>query len=217
MSAKSPAGELMSVNVSDVQEVEHNGRVVTTGIFKTPTTAPQEVAGVHVGADRQADTNSHGGQHKAVYAYASEDYQWWSSQMGREFAPGLFGENLTTVGVDVSAAKIGERWHIGSTVLEVSEPRVPCFKLGIAVSIPRFIQQFAAADRPGAYLRIIQPGQLVVGDVVEIEAAKETMVTVSDVSAIYHRERDRAAQLIDVPGLSDAWRSWASETKEKHS
>ena len=113
----------------------------------------------------------HGGDAKAVYAYAREDYEWWEGELGRELAPGTFGENLTVRGVDVSGAEPGERWRIGSTLLEVTEPRRPCFKLGVKMDSLRFLKQFAAAGRPGKYLRIVEEGELQAGDAVEVVAA----------------------------------------------
>lgn len=201
--------QLASVNIGQVREVEHNGRTITTGIFKVPTTEPQLIAGIHVGADQQADTNAHGGTDKAVYAYAAEDYSWWESELGRSFEPGVFGENLLTAGIDVSGSRVGDRWRIGGVVLEVSEPRMPCFKLSIAVGIARFTKSFAAAGRPGAYLRIVSEGHVKVGDAIEVEPTSEPSITLADINEIYHRDHDRASELLDVPSLSEAWKDWA--------
>ncbi len=208
------SGELVSVNIGTSREVEHNGRRVLTGIFKAPTTETQRVAGVHIGADEQADTAAHGGPDKAIYAYAREDYDWWEAELDQEIEPGFFGENLTTTGIDVSGAAIGDRWSIGSTVLEVSEPRVPCFKLGIRTGIDRIQQAFAKADRPGAYLRIVTPGELTVGDAVDVEATTEASITVAEIAVIYHRDRAGGGRLVGVPGLSEAWQRWGQEHTE---
>lgn len=208
------SGELVSVNIGTSREVEHNGRQVRTGIFKTPTTETQRVAGVHIGSDEQADTAAHGGPDKAIYAYAGEDYDWWETELGQEIQPGFFGENLTTRGIDVSAAAIGDRWSIGTTVLEVSEPRVPCFKLGIRTGVDRIQQAFAKADRPGAYLRIFTPGELTVGDAIEVAATKQASITVAEIAVIYHRNRADGRRLIGIPGLSDAWQRWGQDHTE---
>ena len=206
------SGQVISVNIGEIREVDHGGRTVTTGIFKRPTAEPQRVEGVHIGADKQADTQAHGGVDKAIYAYADEDYDWWVNQLGRELEPGGFGENLTVRGIDVSGAKIGDRWTIGTTILEVSEPRVPCFKLGIrSGGIPRIQQTFGKADRPGTYLRIAQPGELTVGDSIEVQPTAAPSVTVADIAVIYHRDRNSAATLLEVPGLSVAWQQWAAD------
>ena len=142
-----------------------------TGIFKEPVDGPVRASGDSLEGDHQVDKRVHGGDAKAVYAYAREDYEWWEGELGRELAPGTFGENLTVRGVDVTGAEPGERWRIGSTVLEVTEPRRPCFKLGVKMDSLRFIRQFAAAGRPGKYLRIVEEGELQAGDAVDVVAA----------------------------------------------
>lgn len=202
-------GVVESVNIGAIREVEHNGRLVTTGIFKSPTTETQRVAGVHIGADEQADTAAHGGPDKAIYAYAAEDYLWWEQELGQTLEPGFFGENLTVRGVDVSGANVGDRWSIGSTVLEVSEPRVPCFKLGIRSGISRFQQQFSRADRPGTYLRIVEPGALTVGDAITVEPTSSPTITVAEIAVMYHRDHGSASRLIGLAHLSQPWQRWA--------
>jgi MOSC domain-containing protein YiiM len=203
--------KVISVNIGAIEHVEHNGRVVETGIFKMPTTERQPVSGIHVGGDLQADTDAHGGEHKAIYAYSAEDYTWWSEQIAQDLDLGFFGENLTTTGVDVSGALVGDRWTIGSTVLEVSEPRIPCFKLTIRAGIPRFLQTFAQADRPGAYLRIVEEGHLIVGDEIAVERTTHDSISMANISIIYHRERERAGALEHVRELSEPWKRWARD------
>lgn len=203
--------QLVSVNIGRTREVEHNGRIVRTGIFKEPTTELQRVAGVHIGNDEQADTAVHGGPDKAIYAYAGEDYDWWQTELGRTLEPGFFGENLTTRGIDISGARVGDRWSIRSVVLEVSEPRIPCFKLGIRAGISRFQQAFSKADRPGTYLRIIEPGHLGVGDEVRVDPTPEPSISIVDIAAIHDRDHSSAGRLLDAARLSDSWRRWATE------
>lgn len=200
---------IVSVNVGRQQVVEFRGRMVTTGIYKEPVEGPVRVAGVNLTGDDQADRRAHGGTHKAVYAYASEDYAWWSSQLDRLIPPGMFGDNLTTAGIDVNGAVVGQHWHIGDVVLEVSEPRVPCYKLGIKMGDPRFPVAFSSADRPGTYLRIVVEGSLSAGDAVELGPAPEHGLTVADIARIYSRERDEAALLTEIPELSGPWKNWA--------
>ena len=114
--------------------------------------------------------------------------------------------------MDVSSARVGDRWAIGTTILEVSEPRVPCFKLGIrSGGIPRIQQTFGRSDRPGAYLRIVQPGELTVGDSIEVSPTAAPSITVADIAIIYHRNRAKAEALLEVSGLSDAWQAWAAD------
>jgi len=144
-------GELVSVNVGVARQigVSRRGRPVISAIGKSPVTGRVAVRGVNLAGDDQADRGVHGGPEKAVYAYASEDTAWWATVLGVEVAPGAFGENLTTAGVDVSGAVIGERWRIGTTELEVCQPRQPCYKLGVAFGDPGMVRRFAHAGRPG--------------------------------------------------------------------
>jgi len=151
-----------------MRTVRWRGNDVRTGIWKRPLPGPVAARGVNLEGDDQADRRVHGGPDKAVYAYAREDTEWWERELGRELEHGTFGENLTTRGLDLSGARPGERWRIGSVLLEVSEPRLPCFKLGIKMGDNRFLKRFAAARRPGAYLRIAGEGVLQAGDEVEI-------------------------------------------------
>ncbi len=122
-------GSLLSVNVGGAREFEYNGRPAKSAIWKSPIPGRVVARGVNLAGDDQADRGAHGGPDKAIYAYAVEDYGWWESEIGRRLEHGEFGENLTTESIDVTNALVGERWDIGSTVLEVSEPRVPCWRL----------------------------------------------------------------------------------------
>ena len=131
---------------------------VSTAIWKAPVEGRIAVRGVNLDGDDQADRSVHGGPDKAVYAYSIEDTRAWEAELGRELEPAAFGENLTTEGLDVSGAVLGERWRIGTTLLEVAQPRLPCFKLALRMNEPSFVKRFAQASRPGAYLRIIEEG-----------------------------------------------------------
>ncbi len=203
------SGELVSVNVSDVHTVEHRGRKVTTGILKTPVNGPVSVAGVNLAGDAQADLAAHGGKDKAVYAYAVEDLVWWEEQLDRTIDAATFGENLTTHGIDVSGAMVGERWRIGTVTLEVSEPRVPCFKLGIAMSDTKFPLLFKRADRPGTYLRIVEEGSLEAGDPIEVISRPDNSISIADIARIYDRDHDEADRFLGVADLSAPWKAWA--------
>ncbi len=200
---------IVSVNVGELRTVEFRGRIVSTGIYKFPVEGAVRVEGVNVGGDDQADRRVHGGVDKAVYAYAWEDYEWWSRQLGRTLPPGTFGENLTTQGIDVGGAVVGQHWRIGDVTLEVSEPRVPCYKLGIRMENPGFPQVFSAADRPGAYLRIVEEGSLAAGDRVEIGTPPEHGLTVGDIARIHDRDQHESRRLLEAAELSEPWRRWA--------
>jgi MOSC domain-containing protein YiiM len=159
---------VLSVNVGPARNVEWRGEVVSTAIWKSPVTGRVALRGVNLAGDDQADRTVHGGPDKAVYAYAHEDYDYWRASERLDVEPALFGENLTTAGMDLSSALVGERWSIGSTVLEVAQIRLPCFKLGIRLGDPRFPQRFQRVGRMGAYLRVVQEGDVGAGDVIDV-------------------------------------------------
>ncbi len=159
---------VLSVNVGLPRLVGTAGRPVRTAIWKAPVQGRVAVRGVNLDGDDQADRSVHGGPDKAVYAYAIEEVRVWEAELARVLDPAAFGENLTTAGVDVSGALVGERWRIGSTLLEVAQPRLPCFKLAVRMGDPTFLKRFAQASRPGAYLRIITEGELGAGDDIEV-------------------------------------------------
>lgn len=167
----SVAARLISVNVGLPKEVDTGRRIVETAIWKQPVEGRVKVRGVNLDGDRQADLTVHGGPDKAVYAYAIEETRTWERELGRELGAGAFGENLTTEGVDVSGAVLGERWRVGTTLLEVVQPRLPCFKLGLKMGDPTFLKRFALASRPGAYLKILEEGELGAGDPIEVDLA----------------------------------------------
>jgi MOSC domain-containing protein YiiM len=150
---------------------------VTTAIFKEPVEGPVAVHGVNFDGDDQADRRVHGGPDKAVYAYAAEDYEWWAATTG-PLAPGTFGENLTTVGIALNECNIGDRWHVGSAVLEVAQPRSPCFKLGIRMDDDTFPGRFTTARRPGVYLRVVVAGAVTAGDPIEVEPARQPALAI---------------------------------------
>jgi MOSC domain-containing protein YiiM len=203
------AGVVVSVNVGTPREVPWRGRTVRSAIWKHPVPGRVKVRGVNVDGDDQGDREVHGGVDMALYSYAAEDYGWWGAELGQELAPGTFGDNLTVRGIDVSGAEVGERWRAGGTLLEVSQPRTPCFKLGIRMGSQRFPRLFAAARRPGAYLRILAEGEVAAGDPVEVVHRPGHGLTVAEVSRIYHDDHAAAARLLQVPELADSWRRWA--------
>lgn len=162
----------------EVRETDRPGYL--TGIDKRPVTGPVAVGELGVEGDRQVDHVNHGGPDKAVYAYATEDLARWAEQLGRELGPGMFGENLTTAGVDVTGAVIGERWAVGDggLLLEVTMPRTPCYKFAHKMGEPRWIKRFTAEGRPGAYLRVLQPGPVAAGDRIQVRDRPAHGVTI---------------------------------------
>jgi len=201
---------VVSVNVGRIRTVSSGGKDVVTGIFKEPVDGAVPVAGVNLAGDDQADRTVHGGPDRAVYAYASEDYAWWSRELGRELQPGTFGENLTTAGIDVNAALVGERWRIGSAVLQVTTPRFPCYKLAMKMDDPAFVKRFSAALRLGSYASIVTEGALERGDAIEVVHRPSHGVTIGEMSQIYLFERRRLRELL-VAELPGEWRRWIEE------
>lgn len=203
---------LVSVNLGVPRAVPYRGREVMTAIYKSPVAGPVALRGVNLDGDDQADRSVHGGVDKAVYSYAHEDYEWWSGELGGEpLTPGTFGENLTTTGLDLNSCLIGERWRVGSALLEVSEPRFPCFKLGIRMGSQRFLKRFSVARRPGAYLRIIEEGELAAGASVEVISRPDHEITIGLFAEAYLGDRSLLARLLGAEALSETWREWIEE------
>lgn len=203
------SAQVVSVNVGGPQVVRWRDRDVRTSIFKRPASERVAVQGVNLAGDDQADRRVHSGPDKAVYAYAREDLDWWSDGLGVPLQAGMFGENLTVAGIEVTGAVIGERWRINDVLLEICAPRTPCYKLGIRMGADDFPRLFAAAGRPGAYLRILAPGTVTTGDAVIVEYRPSHGVTIHAVADAYHRDRSRVAELVAAPELAGHWQRWA--------
>ncbi|MFL5617912.1 MAG: MOSC domain-containing protein [Gemmatimonadaceae bacterium] len=200
---------ILSVNVGAIREVVWRGRIVTTAIWKHPVDGRVAIRGVNLDGDDQADREVHGGKDKAVYAYAREDYDAWRDDHGVETTPGLFGENLTVEGVDLVNAVVGERWDVGSALLEIAQPRLPCFKLGIRMGDERFPRRFQAEGRMGAYFRIVRDGDIGAGDAIEVVSRPAHGVTLADMVAAL-QDPSKAELLGRVPGLPRFWRRFAA-------
>jgi len=204
-----PRGAVVSVNVGRIRPVERDGKPATTAIWKTPVSGRVRAEGVNLSGDDQADRTVHGGYDKAVYAYAIEDTRWWESELGRGVGPGGFGENLTLEGLPLVDSVVGERWTAGTAVLEVREPRLPCWKLGLRMGDALFPRRFTRAARPGTYLRIVEAGDVAAGDDVRVVSRPDHGLTVGDIWRVYHRDHRDVASLLAVPQLSGSWREWA--------
>ncbi|MFC4065660.1 MOSC domain-containing protein [Actinoplanes subglobosus] len=200
-------GRLVSLNVGGSEPNPAKNSGLTTGIGKRPVDHAVTVrrpgpktTGLHSGVvgDFIGDTRHHGGDDQAVYAYAVEDYAWWSAELGRDLAPGLFGENLTTEGLDLYNAVIGERWQVGDQViLETTFGRIPCSTFQHRMAEPRWIKRFAASNRTGAYLRILQEGSITPGARIEVIARPDHGLTIAEAFDIYmHNQQDLARLLV---------------------
>ena len=207
-------GRVVSVNVGQPAIVDWHGRAVSTAIWKQPIAGRLRVRGVNVDGDDQADRRVHGGPTKAIYGYGAEDYAWWGTVLGVVLQPGTFGENLTISGVQLADCVVGERWRIGSALLRVTEPRIPCFKLGLRMGDANFVKTFAGAARPGTYLAIDEEGELGATDPIELVDRPDHEVTIGMVERAYHGQPELRERLLDVAELSEGWRRWAARPRD---
>ena len=203
--------QVASVNVGRPRRVAWQGRQVTSAIWKSPVAGRVRLRGANLDGDEQADRRAHGGPQQSLYAYGLDDYRWWAATLGRPVGPGTFGDNLTVAGLDPSAALVGERWAVGSAVVQVTAPRIPCYKLGIRMDDEECPRRFAAAMRPGAYLAIVQEGEVAAGDPLEVVHRPGHQVTVRTVARAYHGERALVPGLLEASELPASWRRWAEE------
>ena len=206
------SARVLSINITSiVHQGEWTGSEGRTGIDKRSVAGPVEFKNNGVAGDRIIDTNVHGGYDQAVYAYATEDARWWEKEIGEEISAGRFGENLTTEGIDVNAALVGEKWKIGSVVLEVSQPRIPCRVFAGFWKRATLIKDFTQAGRPGAYLRIIQEGTAKAGDAIEVIFKPDHSVSISDLFSAKSGERTKINEIKVVPQLSQGFKEWAEK------
>jgi MOSC domain-containing protein YiiM len=205
---------VLSVNVGLPREVVWRGKPITTGIYKEPVATRVPLRRLNLDHDRQADLRVHGGPEKAVYAYPSEFYELWSRERPElAFRPGAFGENLTTAGLLDDDVNIGDRFRIGSAELVVTQPRLPCFKLGIKMGRDEFVTEFLERGLLGFYFAVVEEGEVAAGDaIVELERHPQQF-RVTEVARLYARDRDdiegmrRAAALNALP---QGWRDYFS-------
>lgn len=203
-------GRIVSLNLSRAKTVDYKGQGVTTGIFKTPVDDPVALSPTGFDGDEQAEPRFHGGVHKAVYAYPLRHYEYWSRKLGRPLSPGTFGENLTIANLDETIVRIGDVFRVGDTVLQVSEPRIPCFKLAMRMQAGNdFSTRFLASGRTGFYLRVLQIGQIAQYDSVELQRSPAASPTVLEFLAATHwsgRTPQRVRRAAQAVGLSPEWR-----------
>jgi MOSC domain-containing protein YiiM len=206
-----PIGRLLSVNISLPKPVEYRGENVWTGIFKEPVSGRVALRRLNLDGDRQADLSVHGGVDKAVYAYPAEHYEHWRGALGRELPFGQFGENFTVSGMLESSTSIGDVYRVGGAVVQVTQPRTPCFKLGIKMGNPRFLKLFLESGRTGFYLRVLEEGELGAGDAVELVNSDPAGVTVTEILRLGYKDTEDiegARRAAAVAALSEGWRDW---------
>ena len=203
--------KVLSVNVGKPREVEWKGKVVLTSIFKTPVIGRVRVRKLNLDGDQQSDLSVHGGIDKAVYAYPSEHYGFWREQLpGVDLPWGAFGENLTTKGLD-EQAQIGDRFRIGSSEFVVTQPRMPCFKLGIRFNDPRMVKRFLQSGRTGFYFSVAVEGEVSTEDKIELIGRDENSVTVAEVVSLYMADeanQDALRRASELSSLPLGWRDY---------
>jgi MOSC domain-containing protein YiiM len=204
--------QLISVNVGLPREVEWHGRVVRTSIWKSPLEGRVRVRSLNLVGDRQSDLSVHGGEEKAVYAYPSEHYEYWRRELpGTALAWGAFGENFTTEGLLEPDVRIGDRIRAGSAEFLVTQPRMPCFKLGIRFGRDDMVKRFLHSRRTGFYLAVLREGEVAAGDPIEFTGRDDHGVTVADIAALYAQDMDNKDLLrraLEVPALPESWRDY---------
>jgi MOSC domain-containing protein YiiM len=192
---------VVSVNVGRPKPVA--GKSGVSSIDKRSVEGPVAVGPLGLAGDTQSDKHNHGGVEQAVYAYATEDLEDWAAILGRELTPGQFGENLSTRGVDVTGALIGETWRIGSSLLQVSRPRIPCVVFQNWLAEPHWVKRFTDDGRPGAYLRVLEPGELGANDVIVIERRPDHDVTIGLAFRALTTQRELLPRLLAARDLPE--------------
>jgi MOSC domain-containing protein YiiM len=204
--------KLVSVNVGLPRDVTWKGRIVTTGIFKEPVGGPVRLRKLNLDGDRQADLSVHGGPDKAVYAYPAEHYPYWRSELGRpELTWGMFGENFTVEGMLENEINIGDTFRIGSAVVKVTQPRMPCYKLGVKFGRDDILKMFLNSLRSGFYFAVITEGKVEAGDPVESLSRDRQNVTVADITRLYSIDKNNLElkrRAIEVEALPESWRDY---------
>jgi MOSC domain-containing protein YiiM len=211
--------KILSVNVGLPRKVTWQGKVVTTGIFKEPVNASVMMRTLNLEGDQQADLTVHGGVNKAVYAYPSEHYGYWRTELpGVDLRWGMFGENFTTEGLLEEATYIGDRFGIGETEVMVTEPRMPCYKLGIKFGRPDIIKRFLASRRTGFYFAVVREGMVGASDAIKLIGQEQQDISVADITRLYAFEKDDLKSLrraIEVEALPENWRGYFQHQLEK--
>lgn len=202
--------KVLSVNVSLPKEVPYRGETIFTGIFKEPVEGRVALRRSNLDGDRQADLAVHGGIHKAAYVYSIENYDYWERELGRgDFAFGQFGENFTVEGMVEDKVHIGDVFRIGEALVEITQPRVPCYKLGIKMGSPRFLKTFLESCRVGFYLGVLEEGEVGAGDVIERVRSDPERVTVREACHLLYFDLDNlegSKKALRVRALAPGWR-----------
>ena len=203
---------IVSINVGLPREIQWGGKTVWTSIFKVPVTGPVRVERLNVDGDQQSDLTVHGGVDKAVYAYPAEHYEFWREQLpGVDLPWGVFGENFTTEGLLEDTVQIGDKLQAGSAEFVVTQPRMPCFKLGVRFDRPDMVKRFLHSGRTGFYLAVAREGEVAASDVVTLVARNDHAITVADIVGLYTADatnQDLLRRVAELPALPEGWREY---------
>jgi len=216
--------KVVSVNVGLPRDVMWHGRTVTTGIFKEAVEGRIALRTLDLDGDRQADLTVHGGKDKAVYCYPIEHYEYWKTELpGRELPMGMFGENFTTNGVLEDSAHLGDRFSIGSAEVVVTQPRMPCYKLGVRFQSDDMVRRFLGSGRTGFYLAVTREGEVGAGDEIKVISRDDNAVPISEITRLHIAKRydeDDLTSLrraLRVAALPESWKGYFRERLEKAS
>jgi MOSC domain-containing protein YiiM len=211
--------KILSVNVGLPREVTWQGKIVTTGIFKEPVQGRVMMRALNLDGDQQADLTVHGGVSKAVYLYPSEHYGYWRTELpGMDLPWGMFGENFITEGLLENTIYIGDRFRIGETEVMVTEPRMPCYKLGVKFGRADIIKRFLASRRTGFYFAVMREGMVGAGDAVELVGCEQQEISVADITRLYAFDKDDVKGLcraIQVDALPQSWKGYFQHQLKK--
>ena len=179
--------KLLSVNVSEPRSIVYNDQVIQTSIFKEPVSGRVMMREMNIDGDAQADLRNHGGIHKAAYAYPIENYEFWKKELNRnDFTYGQFGENLTVEGMTEDTTHIGDVFRIGAAVVQVTQPRIPCYKLGIKMGSAEFVRTFLQSCRLGIYIRVLEEGEIGAGDTIERTQEDPERMSVREIARLHN-------------------------------
>jgi len=210
--------KIVSLNIGLPREVTWHGRIVTTGIFKNPVAGRVAMRKLNLDGDAQADLTVHGGEYKAVYCYPLEHYAYWKNELsGRDLPMGMFGENFTTEGLREDQVHLGDHFSVGSAELTVTQPRLPCYKLGVRFGEDDMVKRFLASARTGFYVAVTQQGEVGAGDEIRLLSRDANAVPVSEITRLYVAKRfasedlDSLRRAMKVAGLPESWKGYFRE------
>ncbi|HKV38464.1 MAG TPA: MOSC domain-containing protein [Blastocatellia bacterium] len=211
--------KILSINVSMGREVEYGDGLVKTSIFKAPVDGRVVLRHLNLDGDAQSDLNAHGGIYRAAYVYSIENYEFWKQELKRDdFAFAQFGENLTVDEMLEDDVHVGDVFRVGNATVEVTQPRVPCFKLGIKMGMPQFVRMFLRSCRVGFYLRVLQEGEIGAGDTIELLRPDPERMSVREMTHLLYFDRDNiedARRALRIRAMSPGWRGSFKERLEE--